>query len=86
MATTRTFEQKMGDWKRAYDMIRDEIVPYKLREILDTMKEVEGIEKFQSYVSLTRTVLAGDRAAATVAAMLTTNGIKTLQIDGSEEI
>lgn len=86
MATTRTTEQKIGDWKVAYDAIRVEITPPELRLILSEMQAVDGIQQFQSYVNLARSVMANDRAAATVAALLTQSGIKTSSVDYGEDI
>ena len=47
-----------------------------LDEILQLCTEVEGIAQLQSYMSLARNVMANDRTAATVAAMLVATGVK----------
>lgn len=72
----RTTSQKVGDWKGAYDAIREELTPAPLRVILATMTEVEGVAQLASYMQLASAVMANDRAAGTIAAMLTANGIK----------
>jgi hypothetical protein len=68
--------ERVGQWKMAFDAIRSELTPDQLRTILAEMNEVEGVAQLQSYMSLARNVMANDRAAATVAAMLTATGIK----------
>jgi hypothetical protein len=68
--------ERVGQWKAAFDAIREELTPSRLRNVLAEMDKVEGIAQLSSYMSLARNVMANDRAAATVAAMLTATGIK----------
>ena len=56
-----------------------------MRRILAEMSTVSGIEQLQSYMSLARNVMANDRAAATVAAMLVATGIKPTSLTFDEE-
>lgn len=66
----RTIEEKVSDWLRVYEAVRVEITPAPMRTILAEMKEVENAAQLQSYVKLAGDVLANDRQAAIVAAML----------------
>lgn len=84
-AVAKTVYEKVADWKTAYDAIRVEITPDALRKVLAEMDGVDGIQQFQSYVSLAKSVLANDRAAATVAALITQSGIKPTGFDYGED-
>jgi len=86
VSATRTIEQKVSDWLLVYNAVREEVTPPTLRKILAEMEAVEGIQQFQSYVNLARSVMANDRAAATVAALLTQSGIKTTSVDYGEDV
>ena len=79
-----TVFERVGEWKTAFDAIREELTPTAMRTILAEMSEVEGVAQLSSYMSLARNVMANDRAAATVAAMLTATGIKPVQIEYEE--
>lgn len=76
-----TVEEKVGQWFAAYSAISETITAPKMRESLAVMSEVEGIAQLEAYMSLARNVMANDRAAATVAAMLVATGIKPAPID-----
>jgi hypothetical protein len=73
-------DEKVGQWYTAYEAIRAELTPAPMRTILAEMSEVDGIAQLQSYMSLARNVMANDRAAATVAAMLVATGIKPIAV------
>ena len=77
--------ERVGQWKNAFDAIREELTPAEMRRILAEMSTVSGIEQLQSYMSLARNVMANDRAAATVAAMLVATGIKPTSLTFDEE-
>ncbi len=77
--------ERVGQWKQAFDAIRAELTPEAMRTILAEMDEVEGVAQLQSYMSLARNVMANDRAAATVAAMLVATGIKPTPTSFEEE-
>ena len=85
MTTTRTTVQKVGDWKQVFDVVRVELTPEPLRAILATMDTVEGPTQFRSYIDLARSVMANDRAAGTIAALLTQSGIKPVSIDYGDD-
>jgi hypothetical protein len=82
MAANRTVEEKVGDWLAAYNAIREEITPKEFRPLMALMGTADGmagdvnIQAINVGVSVSRIVMANDRAAATVAALLTTNGVK----------
>lgn len=69
-------QERIGHWHEAFEAVRTELTPEGMRTILAEMNEVDGVAQLQSYMSLARNVMANDRAAATVAAMLVATGIK----------
>lgn len=71
-----TIEDKVGMWQRTFDALRIELTPAPMRVLLAQMTEVEGIAQLQSYMGLAAAVMANDRAAATVAAMLVNGGVR----------
>lgn len=71
-----TIEDKVGLWGRTFEALRIELTPAPFRVLLAEMTEVEGIAQLQSYMALAAAVMANDRAAATVAAMLVNGGIR----------
>jgi hypothetical protein len=85
MSATRTIPQKVGDWQMAFNAIREELTPPTLRKILAEMEGVEGVAQFRSYVDLARTVMANDRAAGTIAALITQTGIKPAGLDYGDD-
>lgn len=83
---TRTTEQKVADWYKVYVAIQAELTPEAMRTILSEMTAVDGAAQLQSYIQLARSVMANDRAAATVAALLTQSGIKVGSVDYGDEV
>jgi hypothetical protein len=91
----RSVEEKVGDWKVAFDAIAAELSPQKLRDQLDAVinepipQDPEGLILFNSRMSaslgLARLLSANDRAAATVAALITQTGIKPAGIDYGDD-
>lgn len=81
-----TVPERVSQWLMAYEAIRGELTPAQMRTILAEMNEVEGIPQLSSYMSLARNVMANDRAAAMVAAMLTTTGIRPVAVEMEDEI
>lgn len=77
--------ERIGQWKQAFDAVREEITPAQLRTILAEMEVVEGVAQLSSYMQLARNVMANDRAAATVAAMLVATGIKPVAVEFGDE-
>lgn len=78
MATGRliSLEDKVAQWSRVYDALRVELTPAPLRQLLAEMTEVEGIAKLTSYMNLATAVMANDREAARVAAMLVNGNVR----------
>jgi hypothetical protein len=81
LTQTRTVEEKVSDWFTAFNAIKHEITPVEFRPLLALMgsKDGDGNDNVQAInlgVAVARIVMANDRAAATVAALLTTNGVK----------
>ena len=85
MTATRTTNEKVGDWLTVFNAVREELTPPTLRTILAEMQSVDGVQQFRSYVDLARTVMANDRAAGTIAALLTQSGIKPTSIDYGDD-
>lgn len=77
--------ERVGHWHQAFEAIRAELTPAAMRTILAEMNEVQGIEQLGSYMTLARNVMANDRTAAVVAAMLVTSGIRPLPM-GDDEV
>jgi hypothetical protein len=73
--------ERVGNWYSAFEAVRQELTPSELRSILAAMDEVQGIEQLGSYMQLARQVMANDRAAAIVAGMLVTTGIRPAPMD-----
>lgn len=78
-------DEKVGNWYAAFEKVRVELTPPAMRAILAEMSEVDGIAQLQSYMQLARNVMANDRAAAIVAAMLVSTGIKPVPVDYGDE-
>lgn len=76
--------ERVAQWYEAYTAIRAELTPEAMRTILAEMNMVEGVAQLGSYMSLARNVMANDRAAAVVAAMLTATGIKPTPVELDE--
>lgn len=75
MTTRMDPMEKVGIWDTAFDAIRRSIVSDKHRETLAKMEEMKGIEELASYMRLAHEVMASDRTAAIVAAMLVQSGV-----------
>lgn len=97
----QTVEDKVGQWKQAYDAILAELSPpevqaaYGLLVATHVTGEGEGIAELdlQAYASrvnasmaMARLTAANARAAATVAALLTATGIKPAAIDYGDDV
>lgn len=83
----RTVDEKVGDWKRAFDAMLDEATDPRLSAVIDNLaaipapKEEDGLAGFDAYVtainsslSIVRVVRADRRTAMIAAAMLTQSG------------
>lgn len=71
-----SLEEKVGQWSRVYEAIRIDMTPAPLRTLLAEMTEVEGIAKLTAYMNLAAAVMANDREAARVAAMLVNGNVR----------
>jgi hypothetical protein len=85
MTTTRTVVQKVGDWKEAFDPIREELTMPAMREVLAAMQSSDAMRDLPLYIQLARVVSANDRAAATVAALITQTGIKPTALNYGDD-
>lgn len=87
MANNRTPEQKAADAKRIFELLRDEVTPPVLREVMLEMTNAEhqqavaGIGDVQAYaalvqaaLSLQRVVAGNDRAVMISASILAAGG------------
>lgn len=83
---TRPLEwhERVAQWEQAFFAVRSGLTNEGLRATLAAMEATEGIAQLQSYMSLARNVMANDRTAAVVAAMLVATGIKPVVTDLEE--
>lgn len=82
---TATKEQRIGDWSVAFEAVRRTLVPEQMRTMLGEMKEVEGVAQLRSYMELAGEVMASDRQAGIIAAMLVSNTKVPVSYPGEEE-
>jgi hypothetical protein len=81
MAQHRTNDQKVADVKYVFDLLRDEVTPPILRQMMAAMtpKDPTNFEQnlafLQGSFQLARLISANDRAAMIAAAMLTQSGV-----------
>lgn len=95
MAGTRTVIEKVGDWKQAFDAVAAELNPQQLRDQLNAVintpipQDPEGIvtytARMNAAMAMARLVSANDRAAGTIAALITQTGIKPAGIDYGDD-
>lgn len=75
-SSTEQVEDRVGLWKQAYDLVREETTPPTLRTMLTALlsrpvdSPEESMTVLQSSFALAQLVSANDRAAAAVAAEL----------------
>lgn len=87
--------EKVGDWEVAYQAVSASITADKLREQLNAVintpipADPEGIvtyvARMNASMALARLVSANDRAAGTIAALITQSGIKPTAVDYGDE-
>lgn len=92
----RSVEDKVADWYKAFTAIAAELNPQALRDQLDAVintpipQDPEGLivytQRMNASMALARLVSANDRAAATVAALITQTGIKPSAVDYGDDI
>jgi len=78
-------DAKVGNWKKAYDLVRPDMTVPGMRELLMTMQGDEGMRTLPLYIQLARLVSANDRASGMIAAMLVATGIKPVSIDFGDD-
>lgn len=83
--TGRTVEAKVGDWLAAYTAVREELTMPEMRTMLVTLQTDEAMRDLPLYIQLARLVSANDRAAATVAALITQTGVKPVAVDYGDD-
>lgn len=95
MPRPRTTGEKIADTVTAFNVLRDEVTPQPMRDLINGMTSIptEGADAaayaslVQSSIHLARIVSANDRAAMMAAAIITQSGVSrpTLDvIDGGE--
>lgn len=78
-------DARIANWKRAYDMVRPDLTVPGMREILMHMQGDEGMRTLPLYIQLARLVSANDRAAGTIAALITATGIKPVAFNYGDD-
>lgn len=84
MTASRTVPEKVGDWLDAYRAIREELTPEAFR-VLTNLSTANDVQSINVGMTAARVVFANDRAAATVAALLTQSGIKPTSLDYGDD-
>jgi hypothetical protein len=94
MAQNRTPQEKAADALAVFNILRDEVTPSLMREILANMTEAQqaaGAGDIQAYAALVqaalnlqRVIAANDRMVMVAAAMLTSSGVSRPVFEGDE--
>jgi hypothetical protein len=87
LSETEQVQAKIGYWKQAFDAVRADFnasIP-GMRDLLLTLQSQEAMRDLPLYIQLARVVSANDRAAATVAALLTATGIKPTALNYGDD-
>jgi hypothetical protein len=82
--SNRSVKDKVANWYEAYRVLREELTPQESRALLSSITPDEGWT-LPYYVKMASVIMANDRCAATVAALLTQTGIKPTTIEYGEE-
>jgi hypothetical protein len=82
--TTRTVDDKIADWWKVYEVIRDTMTPEEFRVLVQGANTSDPLA-VQVGMSAARITYANDRAAATVAALLTQSGIKPTALNYGDD-
>lgn len=85
MTRGRSVADKVSDWKQAFDAIQPELTSDLMRQLLLTLQSDEQMRDLPLYMQLARLVSANDRAAATVAALITQTGVKPVSFDFGDD-
>jgi len=78
-------EAKLANWNQAFMQISESLTQPAMREMLATLQSNEQMRDLPLYIQLARLVSANDRAAATVAALITATGIKPVAFDYGDD-
>ena len=81
----KSVEEKVAEWKRAFDAIVPEVQTPGMPELLATLQSTEAMRDLPLYIQLARVVSANQRAAATVAALLVATGIKPTAVNYGDD-
>lgn len=94
-STARSVEDKVGDWKQAFDAIAAELTPDELRSRFNDLMSlplpddpdnvITYTARMNTAMALARLVSANDRAAGTIAALITQTGIKPASVDYGDD-
>lgn len=80
-----TVVDRVANWKEAFDAIREDLTPPAMRDLVSTLQTQEAMRDLPLYIQLARVVSANDRAAGTIAALITQTGIKPTAIDFGDD-
>lgn len=78
-------EDKVGNWKQAFDLIAPEIHTPGMLDLLATLQSQEAMRDLPLYIQIARIVNANQRAAATIAALLVGQGIKPTGVNYGDD-
>lgn len=71
----RTVNERIADWKAAFDAVRPELTPEPYRVILQTLQGLEDGTQLALFVRLADVVMRTDAEAGRIAADLTRYGL-----------
>lgn len=75
----------MADWLTAFNAVAEQIHTPGMVDLLATLQSNEMMRDLPLYMQLARIVNANQRAAATVAALLTQTGIKPTALNYGDD-
>jgi hypothetical protein len=81
----KTVEEKVGEWKTAFDAVAGELHTPGMLDLLATLQSTEGMRDLPLYIQLARIVNANQRAAGTIAALLVATGIKPTAVNYGDD-
>lgn len=82
MTPRSTVPEKVSNWLTAYRAVSEELTPKPLRAALNAIKAEQGVNAVGVAERWGLAVMANDRTAATVAAMLVGQGVR---VNSTEE-
>jgi hypothetical protein len=97
MSNVRTPQQKADDARAVFLLLRDEVTPPIMRELLDSMTnaasqsaaQVGDVQAYaalvQASLQLQRVIAANDRTVMVAAAVLTASGVSRPMLDTGDE-